>query len=87
MLNEMVNARRSTSLASLGIIKFNYKGNGEKIMSGVADAYDQKVEDVKALFDLLAMEIVYHGALEGNCDLTDDEREYIFYAPKPKRAL
>ena len=54
-------------------------------MSGVAEAYQQKVEDVKALFDLLAMEIVYHGALEGDCDLTDDEREYIFYTPKPKR--
>lgn len=85
VLNEMVNARRSTSLASLGILKFNYKGNAEEIMSGVAEAYQQKVEDVKALFDLLAMEIVYHGALEGDCDLTDDEREYIFYTPKPKR--
>lgn len=31
------------------------------------------------------MDIVYHGALEGDCDLTDDDREYIFYAPKPKR--
>ena len=59
VLNEMVNARRSTSLASLGILKFNYKGNAEEIMSGVAEAYQQKVEDVKALFDLLAMEIVY----------------------------
>ncbi len=77
VLNEMVNARRSTSLASLGIIKFNYKGNTEEIMSGVAETYQQKIEDVKALFDLLAMEIVYHGALEGDCDLTDDEREYI----------
>ena len=85
VLNEMVNARRSTSLASLGILKFNYKGNAEEIMSGVAEAYQQEVEDVKALFDLLAMEIVYHGALEGDCDLTDDEREYIFYTPKPKR--
>lgn len=85
VLNEMVNARRSTSLASLGIVKFNYKGNSIDVMSGVAEAYNQKVEDVKALFDLLAMEIVYHGALEGNCDLTDDEREYIFYTSGPKR--
>ena len=85
VLNEMVNARRSTSLASLGIIKFNYKGNTEEMMEGVAEQYSQKVEDVKALFDLLAMEIVYHGALEGDCDLTDDEREYIFYTAKPKR--
>ena len=31
------------------------------------------------------MEIVYHGAIEGDCDLTDDEREYIFFTPRPKR--
>lgn len=85
VLNEMVNARRSTSLASLGIIKFNYKGNREDVMAGVAEAYNQRIEDVKALFDLLAMEIVYHGSLEGDCNLTDDEREYIFYTSKPKR--
>lgn len=85
VLNEMVNARRSTSLVSMGVIRFHYKGNSEDIMEGVAEEYGQNAEDVKALFDLLAMDIVYHGALEGDCDLTDDEREYIFYAPKPKR--
>ena len=85
VLNEMVNARRSTSLVSLGIIRFNYKGNSEEALLGVAEAYKQKVEDVRALFDLLAMDIVYHGALEGGCELTDDEREYIFYTPRPKR--
>lgn len=85
VLNEMVNARRSTSLSSLGIIKFSYKGNTDEVMLGVAEAYRQKVGDVKALFDLLTMDIVYHGALEGDCDLTDDEREYIFYSTKPKR--
>lgn len=85
VLNEMVNARRSTSLVSMGIIKFNYKGNSEDVMSGVAEAYGQNVQDVKALFDLLAMDIVYHGALEGDCDLTDDDREYIFYTARPKR--
>lgn len=85
VLNEMVNARRSTSLVSMGIIKFNYKGNSEDVMAGVADIYGQSIQDVKALFDLLAMDIVYHGALEGYCDLTDDDREYIFYSAKPKR--
>ena len=85
VLNEMVNARRSSSLASLGIIKFNYKGNSKDVMSGVAEIYQQNVDDVKALFDLLVMEIIYHGALEGGYDLTDDEREYIFYTSKPKR--
>ncbi|MDR2024592.1 MAG: hypothetical protein LBQ71_15405 [Hungatella sp.] len=54
-------------------------------MGGVAEAYGQKIEDVKALFDILTMDIVYHGALEGECDLSDDEREYIYYSAKPKR--
>lgn len=85
VLNEMANARRSTSLVSMGIIKFNYKGNNEDVMVGVAEAYGQNVQDVKALFDLLAMDIVYHGAIEGDCELTDDDREYIFYTAKAKR--
>lgn len=85
VLNEMANARRSTSLVSLGIINFYYKGNSDEVMSGVADMYGQDVKDVKALFDLLVMDIIYHGAIEGDCDLTDDEREYIFYTPKAKR--
>ena len=85
VLNEMVNARRSTSLVSMGMIKFNYKGNSEDIMAGVAEEYGQNIHDMKALFDLLVMDIVYHGALEGECSLTDDDREYIFYAARPKR--
>lgn len=85
VLNEMVNARRSTSLNSMGLIKFQYKGNTEDIMEGVAEAYGQKVKDVKALFDLLVMDIVNYGALQGECELTDDEREYIYYTAKPHR--
>jgi superfamily II DNA/RNA helicase len=85
VLNEMANARRSTSLCSMGRIKFNYKGNSEEVMTGVAEAYGQNVNDVKALFDLLAMDIVYHGVIEGDCELTDDDREYIFYTAKAKR--
>ena len=65
VLNEMVNARRSTSLNSLGVITFHYKGNRDETMEGVAEAYGQKIGDVKALFDLLVMDIIYHGALQG----------------------
>ena len=85
VLNEMVNARRTTSLVSLGIINFNYKGNSEDAMTGVANAYGQNIQNMKALFDILAMDIVYHGAIEGDCELTDDDREYIFYTARPKR--
>jgi len=85
VLNEMVNARRSTSLVSLGIINFTYKGNGGPIMSGVAQKYKQTVEDMVALFNLLVMDIVYSGAIEGDTTLTNDEREYIYYTAKPRR--
>lgn len=85
VLNEMVNARRSTSLVSMGMIKFNYKGNSEDIMEGVVEKYGGNIHDIKALFDLLVMDIVYYGALEGNCNLSDDDREYIFYTASPKR--
>lgn len=86
VLNEMVNARRSTSLVSLGILDFEYKGNSESLMKVVADKYHQTIKDMKALFDLLVMDIVYIGAVEGeDCLLTNDEREYIYYGGKPRR--
>lgn len=86
VLNEMVNARRSTSLVSLGILDFVYKGNTEELMAGVAQMYGQNAADMKALFNLLVMDIIYGGAIEGeDCTLTNDEREYIYYAPHPRR--
>lgn len=87
ILNEMFNARRSTSLASLGVIRFHFKGNTDEIMKSVAEAYHQSVEDTQALFDLLAMDVIYWGAIEGDCDLTDEEREYIFYSALRKRMI
>ena len=53
VLNEMVNARRSTSLVSLGLIKFNYKGNSQDMIQNAARELGQKAEDTQALFDLL----------------------------------
>ena len=86
VLNEMVNARRSTSLVTLGVLDFVYKGNTEEIMEAVAQVCNQKTEDIHALFNLLSMDIVYSGALESEeCSLTDDEREYIYYAAQPRR--
>lgn len=88
VLNEMVNARRSTSLVSLGILDFVYKGNSEELMAAVAQMYGQNAADVNALFNLLVMDIVYGGALEGEDNtLTNDEREYIYYSSHPKRFI
>lgn len=85
VLNEMVNARRSTSLVSLGILDFVYKGNSEELMAAVAQMYGQEASDVNALFNLLVMDIVFNGAIEGEDALTNDEREYIYYAAIPRR--
>lgn len=88
VLNEMVNARRSTSLVSLGILGFAYKGNSEERLAQVAEHYNMKTSDINALFNLLVMDIVYGGAIEGtDCNLTNDEREYIYYAVRPKRFI
>ena len=86
VLNEMVNARRSTSLASLGILHFVYKGLKRNLMQSVADHYEKNVDDVTALFNVLVMDLVYSGAIESqDVDLTDDEREYIYYSVSPHR--
>lgn len=80
VLNEMVNSRRSTSLVSLGIINFSYKGNSEEVMSQVAERYGKTTKDIKALFDLLVMEIVNFGALiEEDCELSESDKQYIYY--------
>lgn len=86
VLNEMVGARRSTSLVSMGILDFAYKGNSPQLMNAVAAKYNKSVDDVTALFHLLVMDLVYSGALEGEgASLTNDEREYIYYAAFPRR--
>jgi len=88
VLNEMVGARRSTSLVSMGIIDFTYKGNIPRLMEMVAVKYKRKIEDVTALFNLLVMDIVYNGALEGEgVSLTNDEREYIYYTAYRRRFI
>lgn len=86
VLNELVNSRRGTSLSSLGILNFAYKGNDGPIMNKIAQKYNKDVEAMKNMFNLLVLELVYNGAVESSkCDLTDDEREYVYYATKPHR--
>jgi len=88
VLNEMVGARRGTSLASLGLLDFSYKGLNPEIMQLVAEKYKRPLEDVTALFQLLVMDLVNNGALEAEgASLTDDEREYIYYTAAPRRFI
>jgi len=86
VLNELVSSRRGTSLASLGVLNFSYKGNEGPIMNAIARKYNKDVEAMKDMFNLLVLELVYNGAVEsGSCDLTDDEREYVYYTTRPHR--
>lgn len=80
VLNEIVNAGRATSLVSLGVIDFHYKGNSPEMMRAVGGKYGLSEDDATALFDQLVLTIAQNGALESkDCSLTDDDREYIFY--------
>ena len=86
VLNEMVGSRRSTSLASLGVLSFRYKGNEPRVMNALASKYGIEPADAVALFDLMVADIVNEGAIESSgCDLTSDEREYIYYTAAPIR--
>ena len=80
VLNEMVNARRETSLVSLGQVKFVFKVNEDNdFIRGVAGAYGLAEDEAKALLDLLLVDIVYSGAVLPDCTLNEEERKYIFY--------
>lgn len=87
VLNEIVNARRSTSLVSLGVLDFVYKRCTPDCMpdyelaiwENIAKKYNKSLEDVMALFQLLVMDILYNGAVKGEADLTGSDREYIYY--------
>jgi len=88
ILNEMVNARRATSLVSMGVLSFEYRKNDEAVL-GFQDAFGLEQSDARALLELLAQDAVYSGAIDAGRDytLTSAEREYIFFAPTAKKLV
>ena len=88
ILNEMFNARRATSLRSLGVLAFSYQGN-EGLAESVAEAFGISPNDAVALLEQLAQDAVYTGALNAGKEhkLTDAEREYIFFSPYEKKLV
>lgn len=88
ILNEMVNARRGTSLVSMGVLSFEYRKNDEAVL-GFQDAFGLEQGDARALLELLAQDAVYSGAIDAGKDytLTSAEREYIFFAPTAKKLV
>ena len=83
VLNEMYNARRSTSLASMGLLSFEYDPNTE-VCSDIADEFGISDAESKDFLNLLVMDAVYAGAILPDFKLTDADREYIFFAAKQR---
>lgn len=87
MLDEMANQQRSTSLASLGYIHFEYKGNDqEAILINLSKKYSVPLTDIKNLLNVVFNEFIKFGAIDTakNNSLLPEDRELIFYYPKQK---
>ena len=86
ILNEMFNARRSTSLVSMGVLAFEYCKN-DMAVDGFQEAFGLETADARALLELLTQDAVFSGALDAGKEytLTSAEREYIFFTPTVKK--
>ena len=86
ILNEMVNAGRSTSLVSMGVLAFEFCKN-DAAAQVFAEKYHISPEDARALLELLAQDAVFRGAIDTGTQhtLTSAEREYIFFSPNAKK--
>lgn len=86
VLNEMFNARRSSSLASMGLLSFEFvKNDDDDILKSVAERYRVDVEDIRQLLNLIVLDAVYSGTLTAkDAQLTPADREYIFFTPVKK---
>ena len=86
VLNEMFNARRSSSLASMGVLSFEFaKNDNYDMLESVAENYHVDVEDIRQLLNLIVLDAVYSGTLTAkDAQLTPADREYIFFTPVKK---
>lgn len=86
ILNEMFNARRSTSLVSMGVLSFEFRKNRDAL-AGFQEAFGLEHSDASALLELLAQDAVFSGAIDAGkaYSLTAAEREYIFFTPVAKK--
>ena len=87
VLNEMFNARRSTSLVSMGVLYFEYIRNDDAVR-GFQEGFGLEPGDARALLELLVQDGVFSGAVDTNgVKLNEAEREYIFFTPTPRKLL
>lgn len=87
ILNEMFNARRGTSLVSMGVLSFAYRRNAQVATAFQGDPYNLSSQDAIALLELLTQDAVFSGAIDAGKEytLTAAEREYIFFTPSAKK--
>jgi superfamily II DNA/RNA helicase len=87
VLNEMFNARRSTSLVSMGVLYFEYIPN-DAAVRGFQEGFGLEPGDARALLELLAQDGVFAGAVDTRAvKLNEAEREYIFFSPAQKKLV
>ena len=88
ILNEMFNARRSTSLVSMGVLSFEFRKNYEAVPI-FQKAFGLEHSDASALLELLVQDAVFSGAIDAGSEynLDDAEREYIFFTSVAKRLV
>ena len=88
ILNEMYNARRGTSLVSMGILSFLYNRN-DTAVEGFQSAFNLDSEEARSLLELLVQDAVFNGAVNAgkSYTLSPAEREYIFFAPSERKLV
>lgn len=87
VLNEMFNARRSTSLVSMGVLYFEYTGN-DAVARGFQEVFGLEPGDARSLLELLAQDAVFTGAVDTKAvKLNEAEREYVFYSSAQKKLV
>lgn len=88
VLNEMFNARRGTSLVSMGVLSFTYCPNAQWA-EDVGKAYNIPENDAQDLLDSLTQDAVFTGAIDAGQQytLSAAEREYIFFTPTAKKMV
>lgn len=88
VLNEMFNARRGSSLTTMGLLSFEYIKN-----DAAAEIFQETCSldhgDIRALLELLVQDAIYSGAIDAGSrySLSAAEREYIFFTPSAKKLV
>ena len=89
ILNEMFNARRGTSLVSMGVLSFEYRKNEPVAEAFQSEEFGLEAQDARSLLELLTQDAVFSAAIDAGKEytLSAAEREYIFFTPTAKKLV